>query len=288
MGRAKIAVQASTIKNKFKELGPYETLKKMAEVGYHCIELSQIDMSPASIEEIKRAQKDFDIEVCSISGSTASRGANEPNLVDNLDVFIDQCNQLGCKYIRIGMMPFTEFATMEKLKAYAALCEEICLKLAPHGIKLYYHNHHAEYQKKDGKTVFEIVSENAPHLGNEIDVHWVQRGGCDPIDIISKCKGNLDLLHLKDYRIKEITPEAFQGEGMQAMMGFFKDYFPNCVQFAEIGEGNLNWPAIIEAGLAAGSKYLIVEQDDTYGRDEFESLRISAEYLKKIGYADCF
>ena len=27
MGRAKIAVQASTIKNKFKELGPYETLK---------------------------------------------------------------------------------------------------------------------------------------------------------------------------------------------------------------------------------------------------------------------
>ena len=40
MGRAKIAVQASTIKNKFKELGPYETLKKMAEVGYHCIELS--------------------------------------------------------------------------------------------------------------------------------------------------------------------------------------------------------------------------------------------------------
>ena len=46
---------------------------------------------------------------------------------------------------------------------------------------------------------------------------------------------------------------------MEAMMGFFKDYFPNCVQFAEIGEGNLNWPAIIEAGLAAGSKYLIVE-----------------------------
>lgn len=288
MGRAKIAVQASTIKNKFKELGPYETLKKMAEVGYHCIELSQVDMSPESIAEIKRAMADFDIEVCSISGSTASRMPQEPNLVDNLDVFIGQCEELGCKYIRIGMMPFTEFATIEKLEAYAALCEDICSKLEPHGIKLYYHNHHVEYQKKNGKTVFEIVLEKAPHLGCEVDVHWAQRGGCNPVEIIKKCAGNLDLLHLKDYRIKEITPEVFEGEGPQAMMGFFKNYFPNCVEFAEIGEGNLDWPAIIEAGLEAGSKYLIVEQDTTYGRDEFESLRISAEYLKKIGYADCF
>ena len=71
MGRAKIAVQASTIKNKFKELGPYEALKKMAEVGYYCIEMSQVDMNPENIAEIKRAMADFNIEVCSISGSTA-------------------------------------------------------------------------------------------------------------------------------------------------------------------------------------------------------------------------
>lgn len=286
MARAKIAVQASTIKEKFKELGPYEALRRMTEVGYNCIELSQVDMSPESIAEMQRAQKDFGIEVCSISGSTASRGS-EPNLVDNLDVFIGQCEALGCKYIRIGMMPMAELATMEKLTAFCKVCEELCKKLELHGIKLYYHNHHVEYQKREnGKTVFEIVLEKAPHLGCEVDVHWVQRGGCNPIWAIEKATGNLDLLHLKDYRIKPITPELFAGEG--GMMNFFRDYFPNCVEFAEIGEGNLDWPAIIEAGLKAGSKYLIVEQDTTYGRDEYESLRISAEYLKKIGYADCF
>ena len=287
MGRAKIAVQASTIKNKFKELGAYEALKKMAEVGYHCIEMSQVDMNPENIAEIKRAMADFNIEVCSISGSTAGMPGT-PNLVDNLDVFIDQCNQLNCKYIRIGMMPFAEMATMEKLDAFCALCEEICAKLAPHGIKLYYHNHHVEYQKKNGKTIVEHVLEKAPHLGCEVDVHWAQRGGCEPVSIIKQSAGNIDLLHLKDYRIKEITPELFEAPGAEGMMGFFKTYFPTCVEFAEIGQGNLNWPAIIEAGLEAGSKYLIVEQDTTYGRDEYESLAISAEYLKSIGYADCF
>ena len=288
MTKAKIAVQASTIKDRFKELGAYEALKRMAETGYHCIELSQVDMSPASIAEIKRAMADFDIEICAISGTTASRKPGEPNLIDNLEVFIEQCKELSCSYIRIGMMPFTEFVTVEKLEAFSALCEEICQKLAPHGIKLYYHNHHVEYQKREnGKTAFDIVLEKAPSLGCEVDVHWAQRGGCNPVEVVKKCAGRIDLLHLKDYRIKPITAELFQGEGQEAMMNFFKTYMPECVEFAELGEGNLDFPAIIEAGLESGSKYLIVEQDTTYGRDEFESLAISAAYLREIGYGDC-
>ena len=71
-------------------------------------------------------------------------------------------------------------------------------------------------------------------------------------------------------------------------MNFFKTYMPECVEFAELGEGNLDFPAIIKTGLESGSKYLIVEQDTTYGRDEFESLAISAAYLREIGYGDCF
>jgi sugar phosphate isomerase/epimerase len=55
-----------------------------------------------------------------------------------------------------------------------------------------------------------------------------------------------------------------------------------------VGEGNLDMKAIIEAGLAMGSKYLIIEQDDTYGKDPFESLAISADNLKRMGYQDLF
>ncbi|MBR4889061.1 MAG: sugar phosphate isomerase/epimerase [Clostridia bacterium] len=287
---ARIAVQASTIKNKFKELGPYEALKKMAEVGYHCIELSQVDMSPESIKEIKRAMADFDIEVCAITGGPTSR-MKEPNLVNDFDTFVWQCKELNCKYIRIGAMPMPEMETVEKLAKYCALCEETCAKLEKEGIKLYYHNHNTEYQKKNGKTVFEIIKDSAPSLGCELDVHWAQRGGMNPVKAIKMCDGILDLLHLKDYRIKEVTPAMFEGKDMTdpaTVMAVNREYGANRIEFAEIGQGNLDWPEIIEAGLAAGAKYLIVEQDSTYGRDEYESLAISAEYLKSIGYADCF
>ncbi|NCO90136.1 MAG: sugar phosphate isomerase/epimerase, partial [Armatimonadetes bacterium] len=53
-------------------------------------------------------------------------------------------------------------------------------------------------------------------------------------------------------------------------------------QFAEIGEGNLNWPAILEACLEAGTKWYIVEQDRCDG-NPFDSLELSFRNLKKMG-----
>ena len=41
--------------------------------------------------------------------------------------------------------------------------------------------------------------------------------------------------------------------------------------FAEVGEGNLNWHAILDACKEAGVEWYIVEQD-TCQRDPFESL----------------
>ena len=46
--------------------------------------------------------------------------------------------------------------------------------------------------------------------------------------------------------------------------------------------------ACIEAGLAGGSEYFLVEQDITYGRDPFECLKTSHDNLVKMGYGDWF
>jgi sugar phosphate isomerase/epimerase len=53
-------------------------------------------------------------------------------------------------------------------------------------------------------------------------------------------------------------------------------------RMAEIGEGNLNWPAIFKAARAGGVEWVLVEQDTCYGRDPFESLEISYKNLKKL------
>ena len=51
---------------------------------------------------------------------------------------------------------------------------------------------------------------------------------------------------------------------------------------AEVGEGNLNWKAILAACEKAGVEWYLVEQDICY-RDPFESLEISLKNLKEMG-----
>ena len=68
----------------------------------------------------------------------------------------------------------------------------------------------------------------------------------------------------------------------------FAAAFAGAVQFAEIGEGNLAMKEIIDTGLACGSEYFLVEQDDQYGRDPFDCLITSRDNLIKLGYKDWF
>ena len=60
------------------------------------------------------------------------------------------------------------------------------------------------------------------------------------------------------------------------------------VRFAELGAGSLPLKACIEAGLAGGAEYFLIEQDDSYGRDPFDCLRDSRDHLIELGYGDWF
>ena len=68
----------------------------------------------------------------------------------------------------------------------------------------------------------------------------------------------------------------------------FFQYFNNCVQFAEVGEGNLDFRAILAESRAIGAKYLLVEQDELYGRTVWEALQLSYDNLVALGASDLF
>ena len=77
---------------------------------------------------------------------------------------------------------------------------------------------------------------------------------------------------------------------LTTMEGIMKAYGAanDIVEFAEVGEGTIDMPNCINAGLAGGAEYFLVEQDNCYGRDPFESLKISRDNLVKMGYGDWF
>jgi hypothetical protein len=48
MNKAKICVQAMMINNSFMDNGAYNTFKKLSDIGFHCVELSQVPMDSES------------------------------------------------------------------------------------------------------------------------------------------------------------------------------------------------------------------------------------------------
>lgn len=287
-----IGVQMSTIApSKMPKFDAYESMAKLAEIGYHCIEISQVPMSKENVAGFRRAIDELGFNVASVSALTAANpympGCDMSN-PDEMKKMIEDAKYLDCDMFRIGSMPMEARFSLEDALDFAKRADEYACQLKEQGIDLYYHNHHFEFTKIGGKFLIDIIKENTKHLGFELDIHWIYRGGVDPVKFINRYAGRIRLLHLKDYRIGQmVRPEGADFstlEGMRkasAAMG-------NIVQFAEVGEGTLDIPACIQAGLDGGSEYFLVEQDDCYGRDPFDALKISHDNLVKMGYGDWF
>ena len=137
--------------------------------------------------------------------------------------------------------------------------------VATAGLTFSYHNHAFEFERFPGEagTALDLIynETNPAYVQAEIDVYWVQFGGADPAAWIRRVRNRMPVVHLKD-----MTMQANQ----QIM--------------AEVGEGNLNWPAILDACREANVEWYAVEQDRCQ-RDPFESLAISYRNLHGMGLA---
>lgn len=283
MKKGKIAVQMMTVKSTVAEIGVYETMKKLHELGYRAVEVSQIPMTVENVAEIKRASEDFNIEIAALSAPIEAKpGTTNENLTDHFDKIVDDCKTLNSKYLRIGMIPVEILGDKGKIMEFIDKLETFTNRLEQEGIHYYFHNHHIEFQKYDGEYLLDIIKNNTTKLGFEIDVHWVARAGIEPVKFMEGYTGRLGLLHIKDYRVGEIDFSKITDRA-----SYVQNVHHN-IEFAELGEGNLDIKAIMDAGLKYGAEYFIIEQDNTYGRDPIESLDISAKHLRKIGYGDWF
>lgn len=276
----KIALNMSMVKFVMWEQGPYTTFQKVKESGISYFELSQADMTDDFISKIMGASKEYGVQVISTSCNYQplfGKNAKGLDLERDLERIIEVNHRLGVRYIRDSLIPKTCIHSKEGYYRAAENLNYYGKILAENGLKLYYHNHHFEFERFGEKTGFEILVENTDPawVGFEPDVHWVQRAGQDPVLWLKRLSGREDLVHLKDYRIcfpeGEPTPDIFHKE--------------QCIQFAEIGEGNLDMKAIIEASIEGGAWYLPIEQDQTYGKDPFECIKTSVENIKNMGFA---
>lgn len=285
---AKIGVQAMMLKDSFAAVGPYETLRTVSDIGYHAVEISQVPMTADSVAELARARDELGMDIASLSANlTVSPGMPGESLTTGFDKIVADAKALDVSMVRIGMLPFEAMGSLDKVLEFCDATNDVAARLADHGITLYYHNHHIEFAKFDGKHMLDIIADRAPLLGLELDVHWIQRGGLDPVATIAKYSDRVSMIHLKDYRIGTLPESAFAALATGDVPAFMAA-FTGVVQFAEVGEGNLDFPGIIEQAIASDARYLLVEQDDLYGRDVFDCLATSRANLVALGYESLF
>lgn len=281
---AVVGLQLMMLKDRINEKGMYEVLREVRELDIDSVEVSQVEMTDELIDDLVRGKADFGVETAAMSASIAP-GGNGFALETEFDRAVEACRKTGSRFLRIGMMPFTAMTSKAATEEWAASVEPYAARLAEQGITLCYHNHHVDLIQFEGERIFDIVRRVAPSLLFEVDLHWVQRGGMAPLDMLEAYAGACKLIHVKDFRVAPMPADVV--EKLQAKELDMKDFhgvFLSLAQFAEVGQGNMNWPALLPAAQKAGAEYFLIEQDDTYGRDPIDCIRESREYLKSIGY----
>jgi sugar phosphate isomerase/epimerase len=285
---ARIGVQAMMLRESVAEIGAFETLRRVREIGYGAIEVSQIPMTEDNVAQLEKARDELGIEIAALSaGLTPQPGGANDALEGDLEKIVADCRRLGSGMVRIGMLPFDCMTELDKVLDFCDRAEVAAARLQESGIRLYYHNHHIEFLKFDGRYMLDVIADRAPNVGLELDVHWLQRGGVNPVAVIQQYAGRVRMVHLKDYRIGEIRPAAFEALAAGDRAAFMRE-FSDVVQFAEVGEGNLDFRSIVPVAVASGAEFLLVEQDLLYGRTVWEALQTSHDNLVAMGFSDLF
>ncbi|MCK5852393.1 sugar phosphate isomerase/epimerase [bacterium] len=229
------------------------TLGKIKDIGYQAVQISGI--GPIEPAEIKKLLDKHQMYCCATH-------ENLPNLRDNFNDIVAKMKLWECDFTALGH-PGNDCWSLEGMINLAKELNEIGAKFKAESLKLGYHNHHYEFVKYSDKTFLKEIYERTDptNLYAEIDVHWVSRGGGSPVKWIHNVAGRMPVVHFKDFVIVNNEPV-----------------------FCEIGEGNLDWQAIIKACENTGVRWYSIEQDSPFGdRNIFDSIEISFNNLKAMG-----
>ena len=255
------------------------TLQKVKALGYDGVEFAGLfNNAPADVNAMC---KEIGLEPISAHVPLA-------DMLADVDKVIADYKAVGCKYIVVPYVteerrPGGElfFQMVDEIRAIGEKCKAA-------GLTLLYHNHDFEFRKlESGEYGLDYLYANvsADLLQTELDQCWVKYSGLEPVEYLKKYTGRAPVVHLKDFHI-----EGKQEGDPYALIGLNENETKktSAFEFRPLGNGVQDIPAIIAAAKEAGSKWLVVEQDQpSMGKTPMECAATSMEYLKSIGAVCC-
>ncbi len=256
-------VQVYTVRQYIGTQEDYEaSMRKIREIGYESV---QTFGWKCSDEENRAFLNDLGLKQESVGGDY-EKMLNDP---EALKKAIHDAHFYDTDLISVGTLPKPLRESREGYLTYAEGINRIAKELRPEGLHLIYHPHALEFfSLGGGETGYDVLfnATDPDVFWYCLDTHWLQSGGKNPADYLKKAAGRLPLVHFKDYKIIGGADPIEQVVKM----------------FGEVGEGNLDWPGIIDVCRSLETRAVIVEQDICPG-DPFESLAISYKNMVKFG-----
>ena len=250
-----LGVQLYTVRDTI-GANPEAVLKAIQDIGY-----SEVEATYGNLNKIWTALKETKLKPVSIHLDTDlffNGGAK-------LDAAIADVKEKGFQFIVLPYIPPAQRGGIETFKKLAETLNKSGEKAKAAGLTLCYHNHAFEFEPMQGTTGLDLLMKETHKdlVSLEMDVFWVSVAGHDPVVLLKKYANRVALLHLKD---------KASGTAVQYNERVSK------ATFKEVGNGTLDFPAILEAAKKTAVKNFFVEQDQTPG-DPIESLRQSYKYL---------
>ncbi len=131
------------------------------------------------------------------------------------------------------------------------------------GITVAYHNHNLEFVPLEGTTPWAVLMDGTdPELVQvQLDLGWVAQAGIDPLAELRRLAPRVTSLHVKDLTLADGTSYYF---GMNP---------------TELGNGVMDWKAILSAAEEAGVVHYFVEQEPPFAIPREEAMQKNADFL---------
>jgi sugar phosphate isomerase/epimerase len=251
MNLSQVGAQLYTVRDHLQGPAAFaRSVQRLKAIGYAAVEL--IASETVSDPEIAK--------ICAEAG-VAVAAAHVPGklLLERPEAVAEKLQTVGAT---LAVYPFpqgVDLSSRGEVERLADQLEGAAGVLRGAGLTLAYHNHAMEFFRLDRERVYDVLRQRAPGLAFELDAYWAQYGGMNPERLVRELAGKLASLHLKDFGV---APRHGEPPFM-----------------TEVGQGNLDFPALITGAERGGCGWFIVEQDVTPG-DPFESLERSFRHVR--------
>lgn len=245
-GKIPIAMQLYSVRDDCAKDLP-KVLSALAAMGYEGVEFAGFyDYSAADIKAL------LDSNGLRVAGSHTGIDALQGDALDETVAFN---KAIGNRYLIVPWLPEPYTNSLDAWRSTAEALNEIAENLAPHGMRVGYHNHAPEFQPLEGAVPWNVLFERVrPDVIAQMDLGHIVRAGADPLPYVERYAASATTVHVKEF------PDAKM-----------------------IGEGDVPFESIFQLLEAEGATEWYIVEIEEYPFGPLECARRALENLRAMG-----